>query len=275
MRFRFYKMEACGNDFVILDHLAGIPAGFSLPTSEVVRICDRHRGVGCDQLMWLRPSDQFSAIVTIFNSDGSLSGMCGNGMRAVGFHLARRGPSPGNNLYSVLTDAGAESRPVAIDLSGEHPEVALGVPNVFGVAEVLSPYGKFARVEIGNPHAVFFGTESGVAGVALATVGPEIESHSIFPNRTNVEFVSVLDRRRLRARVWERGAGITLACGSGACAAVAAAEVKGLVDAGEKIEVLLPGGSVYVRLEAGWRERKGQALLSGPGEDVFSGEWGS
>jgi diaminopimelate epimerase len=266
-------MDACGNDFVVIDHLPGIPNGFALPPGLVAKICDRHFGVGCDQLLWLKPSNEFSASVAILNADGSTAEMCGNGMRAIGVYLAAHGPKPGLKNYTVRTEAGNASQSVGIDLSGEFPEVALGVPKVLRLDEEIEPHGVFARVEIGNPHAVFFTTESAVKGIALESVGPGIETNPLFPGRTNVEFVAVLDRGRIRARVWERGAGITLACGSGACAIVAAAETKGLVDPGTKIEVLLPGGSVYVRLEVGWREGKGQALLSGPAEAVFTGEW--
>jgi diaminopimelate epimerase len=285
---RFHKMQAAGNDFVVIDHRSGIPSGFDLSPGLVAKICDRHFGVGCDQLLWLKPSSEFAASVAILNADGSTAEMCGNGMRAIGMHLARRGSDPGRESYRVRTEAGAESRTVVIDLSGEFPEVALGVPKVLRADEPidekfpadpsdlrgqLTENGTFARVDLGNPHAVFFGTEAAVTSVALRMLGPKIETHALFPNRTNVEFAAVLGRRKILARVWERGAGITLACGSGACAIVAAAEAKGLVDPGAKIEVALPGGSVFVRLETGWREGRGQAFLSGPAEDVFSGEW--
>lgn len=266
-------MQACGNDFVVIDHLAGIPEGFALPPELVVRLCHRQFGVGCDQLLWLRPSSEFSALVQIFNGDGSVAEMCGNGMRAIGIHLSRRGLSPGKKDYTVRSEAGAESRTVPIDLSGEYPEVGLGVPTLVRYDETIAPFGAFSRVEVGNPHAVFFLSDAALSAVSLSRDGAAIEVSALFPNRTNVEFTSVLDRRKLRVRVWERGAGATLACGSGACAVVAAAEARGLVDPGEKIEVMLPGGSLFVRLESGWREGRGQALLSGPAEDVYTGEW--
>lgn len=272
-------MQACGNDFVVIDHAAGVPPGFKLFPGTVKKICDRHFGVGCDQLLYLGPSpDGHAAAVTIFNSDGSTSEMCGNGMRAIGLHLARRGAKPGLGKYSVWVESGDASRIVSIDLSGEDPEVALGVPRLIsgpgGEQESIPNFGSFSRVEIGNPHAVFFfASEEMVRAVELERVGPLIERDPLFPQRTNVEIVAVLEARKIFARVWERGAGITLACGSGACAIVAAAEAGGLVDAGQKIEVVLPGGSVFVRLESGWKEGRGQVLLSGPAEDVFSTEW--
>lgn len=287
MKIPFWKMQACGNDFVVVDHAVGIPAGAEIDVARARRICDRRFGVGCDQLLWLRPGGAgFAASVVIFNPDGSMAEMCGNGMRAIGVHLARRGADPGRDGYRVRVEGGGGAAvDVAIDLRGRYPEVALGVPRVIRADESLESYGVFSRVEVGNPHAVFFRGTAAIAGavldlagpameaVVLGQVGPQIESHSAFPNRTNVEFAAILDRRKIRVRVWERGAGATLACGSGACAVVAAAEAKGLVDAGAAVEVVLPGGSVFVRLEAGWLDGSGQALLSGPAEDVFSGEW--
>jgi len=272
---RFWKMQACGNDFVVVDHAGGVPAGAEIDAARARRICDRRFGVGCDQLLWLRPagSPGFAASVVIYNPDGSVAEMCGNGMRAIGVHLAKRGGAKGGAEYRVNVEAGGAAVEVAIDLSGRYPEVTLGVPRVVRVDERIEPFGAFTRVEIGNPHAVFFTDAARVESVALAEIGPTIETHSLFPNRTNVEFAAVLNRRQIRVRVWERGAGATLACGSGACAVVAAAEAKGLVDAGEAIEVVLPGGSVFVRRVPGWREGRGQALLSGPAEDVFAGEW--
>lgn len=271
---RFFKMQACGNDFVVVDHTGGIPAGAKIDGARARRICDRRFGVGCDQLLWLRPGGGgFAASVVIYNPDGSRAEMCGNGMRAIGVHLAKRGALKARPEYRLRVEAGDRRIEVAIDLRGKFPEVALGVPRVVRADERIEPHGEFARVEVGNPHAVFFADATRVEGVALAEIGPMIETHSAFPNRTNVEFAAVLDRRQIRVRVWERGAGATLACGSGACAVVAAAETKRLVDGGEAIEVVLPGGSVFVRLECGWREGRGQALLSGPAEDVFTGEW--
>ena len=265
---QFLKMQACGNDFVIIDQMAGTPAGLKISPALAIQICDRHFGVGCDQLLWLKPSRDFSALVEIFNADGSVAEMCGNGMRAIGVYLAKSGPAPGLADYAVRTEAGSASRTVAIDLRGEFPEVALGRPTVSRLDEKIAPYGAFSRVDIGNPHAVFFvSSAEALTAIDLEHDGPAIETHSLFPNRTNVEFVAVLDRRRVSVRVWERGAGATLACGSGACAVVVAAEARGLVDAGERIEVVLQGGSVFVRLVAG------EALLSGPVGEVFEGEW--
>lgn len=299
MKFRFHKMHGCGNDFVVIDHLAGIPEGFDISRELAAKISHRQFGIGCDQILWLKPASAATgaeaggkdALVWILNSDGSRAEMCGNGMRAVGMHLGLRGPSPGRSRYEVLVSAGRAPIPVGIDLSGPYPEVALGVPTVFEAREKVpldgpslglrtSTPGLFTRVEIGNPHAIFFLGEENpqfgdLGGLDLPRVGSFIETNKLFPNRTNVEFVSIETPNRIRVRVWERGAGATLACGSGACASVAAAEVRGFTRAGDKIEVVLPGGSVFVRLEKGWREGKGSALLSGPATDVFTGEWSS
>jgi diaminopimelate epimerase len=276
-------MQACGNDFVVIDHVAGIPTGFAFSTALAEKIAHRQFGIGCDQILWLKPPRSgVDAVLEILNSDGSHAEMCGNGMRAIGVYLRAHGPSAGRTRYCIETASG----PVDIDLSGKHPEVALGNPKIlaeeerisFGVGSVLS----FTRVDMGNPHAVFFvagkndhfeAFSGGLAAIDLPKVGTEIETHSAFPNRTNVEFVEVLSKTALRVRVWERGAGATLACGSGACAVVAAAEAHGLTTEGESIEVALPGGSVWVCLPKGWRENGKSVLLSGPAEEVFRGEF--
>jgi diaminopimelate epimerase len=206
--------------------------------------------------------------------------MCGNGMRAIGVFLGARISGRKNFLLDTA------SGPVKVDLHGTFPEVALGTPKVLYRDEKISLpggiSGEFARVDMGNPHAVFFlghgfpenNTAFGKIGsITLDRVGRSIENHTLFPNRTNVEFVEIELRTKLRVRVWERGTGATLACGSGACAVVAAAESLGLTEAGAKVEVVLPGGSVFVRLEPEWASGRGSALLSGPAEEVFSGEW--
>jgi diaminopimelate epimerase len=276
-------MQACGNDFVVIDHVAGIPAGFKFSAELAAKIAHRQFGIGCDQILWLKPPRAgVEAVLEILNADGSRAEMCGNGMRAIGVYLRAYGPNPNRARYCVETASG----PVDIDLSGRHPEVALGNPKIlaeeerisFGSGSVLS----FTRVDIGNPHAVFFlagkndhfeALADGLSAIDLPKLGAEIETHSAFPNRTNVEFVEVLSKTALRVRVWERGAGATLACGSGACAVVAAAEAHGLTATGESIEVELPGGSVWVRLPKGWRENGKSVLLSGAAEEVFRGEF--
>jgi diaminopimelate epimerase len=276
-------MQACGNDFVVIDHLAGVPAGFAFSAKLAEKIAHRQFGIGCDQILWLKPPHSgMDAAVEILNADGSRAEMCGNGMRAIGVYLRDRGPHRKGRSYCVDTASG----PVEIQLGGAHPEVALGNPKVLAEAEILRLTDgselAFARVDMGNPHAVVFlegknakhsALASGLAKTDLAKIGSEIENHSAFPNRTNVGFIEVVSKKKIRARIWERGAGATLACGSGACAAVAAAEARGLTTAGESIEVELPGGSVWVRLPDGWRTNGKSVLLAGDAEEVFRGEF--
>lgn len=273
MPFRFTKMQACGNDFVVIDHVARVPADFKFGAEVAKQLAHRQFGVGCDQILWLKPGRAgIDSVVEIYNGDGTTAEMCGNGMRAIGVYLRDRGPKKGLASYIVETPSGA----VVIDLSGEYPEVALGNPKIVAKDEKIQFANgnslSFVRVDLGNPHAVFFGTK--VAGIDLSKIGPEIENHSLFPNRTNVEFVEVLSKTKLLVRVWERGAGATLACGSGACAAAAAAEALGHTEAGASIEVALPGGSVFVRLPDGWKDKGKSVLLSGSAEEVFKGEFG-
>ncbi len=283
MNLPFHKLQACGNDFVLIDHRAGVPSGFKFTPETAAKISDRHFGVGCDQILWLKPGEKiereksdsakYSAKILILNADGSEAEMCGNGMRAIGVFLGVR--TPGEKKFSLATASGR----VDVDLSGKYPEVSLGVPKILSREEKISlpggVNGIFTRVDMGNPHAVFFlghgfpennQTFGKMASIALDRVGRAIENHSLFPARTNVEFVEIESRERVRVRVWERGTGATLACGSGACAVVAAAMDLDLVDASKKIEVILPGGSVFVRMEK-------TAFLSGPALEVFSGEW--
>lgn len=310
MNFPFLKMQACGNDFVVIDHREGIPVGFALAPELTAKICHRQFGVGCDQLLWLQPAEDpetAQAKVLILNADGSEAEMCGNGMRAVAV-LVGLGNADGKD-FQVETASGS----VTLSLSGEFPSVTIGTPRVLARGETLKVSGlseyvgeearpAFTRIDMGNPHAVFFlpreerrqdpgrfkgppesaefiaaSTPNSVfeslADLDLARWGRAIETHSAFPKRTNVEFVEIVSRRKVRVRVWERGAGATLACGSGACAVVAAAESLGFTDAGETIEVGLPGGSVSVRLESGWTKGEGVVHLSGPADVVFSGEW--
>lgn len=310
MTFSFQKMQACGNDFVVIDHRLGIPAGFTLPPELAAKICHRQFGVGCDQLLWLQPTKDPSvaeAEVLILNADGTEAEMCGNGMRAAGV-LIGRGLSDKSG-FKVETASGL----VSVSLSGEFPSVSIGTPRVIALSERLTVSGLseylgavaepvFTRIDMGNPHAVFFlpkeerrlgpgrfkgAPESAeyvlasapndvfgaLADLQLARWGRAIELNPAFGKRTNVEFVEIEHRRKVRVRVWERGAGATLACGSGACAVVAAAEALGFTDSGETIEVVLPGGTVYVRLESGWQKDAGVAHLSGPADVVFSGEW--
>ena len=243
---KFRKMHGLGNDFVIMD---AIP----LKKMDIQRICDRNRGVGCDQLIVLEPSARADIFMRIYNPDGSQAGACGNATRCV--------------ADIVMTDKGQKEctiETVSGILSCRHAgekrvTVDMGVPKVGRVDLAGDP----VTVDVGNPHCVFFVEDAQTADVA--GIGPSIETHPLFLNRTNVEFVSVLGKDHLRMRVWERGAGITQACGTGACASAVAAITRGLT--GRKVTVTLDGGDLTIE----WREADGHIFMTGPLEYVFEG----
>lgn len=272
MSLRFTKMHGAGNDFVILDRLAGAP----VPDAALARrLADRHVGVGCDQIMLVEaargPGEAFS--YRIINADGSPAGQCGNGARCVARYLRER---------HGLVDGGVLGSPgdaVAVHfLADGEIELALGVPR-FEPADIpfLAPRRearylleaagarhRIAALSMGNPHALL--EVDDIDAAEVARIGAAIERHPRFPDRANVGFVQRLGRAHLRLRVWERGVGETLACGSGACAAMVALRVVDAVDAAVAIE--LPGGRLRVR----WAGEGTPAYLAGPAEFVFDGE---
>jgi diaminopimelate epimerase len=306
----FAKFHGAGNDFVVVDGRAAGGRHHAEPAlatdwpALARRLCDRHFGVGADGLLVAAPPSGAGAAqrMRMFNPDGSEAEMCGNGLRCFVRWLVERGEVPPGTTLAVETGAGVLAveagldgriaaqmgppmlRPAEIPLA---PRAAEGQP---GDGPVLRlplrvPQGEFEAtcVSMGNPHAVVFVPD--VAGIALEAVGPALERHPAFPQRTNVEFCQVLSQDRLRVRVWERGAGITLACGTGACATVVAARLRGAV--GPRVTVELPGGELEVAwpgapgapgmpAEAGrldGRRSLPPVVLRGPVVHVFDGAW--
>lgn len=267
----FVKMHGLGNDFVIIDRRRRPVA---LDPALIARIADRRFGVGCDQLIVLESSPRAEAFMRIFNPDSSEVTACGNATRCVGqllmaeTGLERVVIETGAGLLSaekgaagVSVDMGpARLAATAIPLAREDVDTK-AVPIDFDDRGMGWPK-TFSAVNMGNPHAIFF--VSDVAGMALETIGPQLETHPMFPERANISLVAVIGRGRLAQRVWERGAGLTLACGSGACAAAVAAHRAGL--AGRSVEITLPGGTLAIH----WRE-DGHVLMSGGTAHVFSG----
>ena len=268
---RFTKMHGAGNDFVILDRIAGAP----LPDAALAqRIADRHFGVGCDQIMLVEPAAAAGQAYSyrILNADGSSAGQCGNGARCVARYLRER--------HGLVEGAvlGSPGDAVAVHfLADGQIELALGVPRL---APADIPFLAAARqprypidtdggshligaLSMGNPHAVL--TVDSVDSAPVAALGPLIERHARFPDRANVGFVEVVSRSLLRLRVWERGVGETLACGSGACAAMVAQRLVDAVD--ECVIIDLPGGRLRVR----WAGEGQPVYLAGPAEFVFDG----
>lgn len=276
MTLPFRKMHGLGNDFVIVDART---TPLAVPPALIRAACDRHWGVGCDQFVVLEPPPADSAaaetpladlFVRFYNGDGSEAGACGNATRCVAsLVMAERG----SDRVVVQTIAG---RLPAWRQDDGRIAVAMGRPKLdwqdiplaraadtLAVPLEIGGLSAPVAVNMGNPHAVFFVPDA--EAVPLSELGPRIETAPIFPDRTNVEICQVLAPDRLRMRVWERGAGITLACGSGACAAVVAAVRRGLT--GRRVTVVLDGGP----LEIDWRESDDILVMTGPVATSFTG----
>ncbi len=257
----FMKMHGAGNDFVVIDS-RGRPA---VVTPALARsLGDRNRGVGFDQLAEIRDSDSADFALDFWNNDGSRAGACGNATRCVSDYMMRQ---LGTQAVTLVTARGGLS---ALRLSDGRVSVNMGAPQLDWQSVPLSHQvdplhlplaGDPVAVGMGNPHCVLF-VENAEA-VDLPTVGPAYEQDPLYPQRTNVEFASLTGPDRLRMRVWERGAGITLACGSGACATAVAAHLRGLT--GRRVVLDLDGGV----LEIDWRDDG--VWMSGPVAHVFDG----
>jgi len=273
MGLRFTKMHGAGNDFVIVD-CRDHP--LALDTAAIARFGDRHFGVGFDQLLTIERSGDASCAFAygIFNQDGHRAKQCGNGVRCVAAWLHRDG-----TLGAGATRLSSPSGAIAVEmLAGGRVRAGMGVPR-FAPQDVpldlspAEPYRvrlgdaeiEFGAVSMGNPHAVI--EVADVAAAPLSTLGVALSSDRHFPQGANVGFVQVIDRGHVRLRVWERGAGATLACGTGACAAIAVLRRRGKVDA--DVAVDLPGGT----LQIGWPGEGRELSMTGPAEFVFEGDY--
>jgi diaminopimelate epimerase len=273
MKLRFSKMHGAGNDFVIVDCRT---APLGLDTQQIARLGDRHCGVGFDQLLTIeRARDPTCAFAyAIYNSDGSPSGQCGNGVRCIAAWLRRDG-AIGIGATRLQSPAG----PVSVELLDDgHVRADMGLPR-FAPQDVplnlpaADPYRlalngngiEFGAVSMGNPHAVI--EVADVTPAPLPTVGAALSKDPHFPQGCNVGFVQVVNRAQVRLRVWERGAGATLACGTGACAAIAVLHRRGRVD--DRVAVDLPGGT----LQIDWPGGNSPLAMTGPAQFVFEGEY--
>jgi len=257
----FTKMHGLGNDYL---YVFGEPKD---PEALSRRLSDRHFGAGSDGMIWISPSDSADFRMRIFNADGSEAKMCGNGIRCVGKYVYDKGYTDKKKLTVetlsgirtlTLEVAGGRVRQVSVDMGAAKAAPELSVA-LNGESITCIP------VDVGNPHAVIFVPNAEAAPVAV--LGPELEHSAAFPGGVNVEFVQALGPRELRMRVWERGSGITMACGTGACASVAAAVSRGLCPAGEAVSVRLDGGTLSVTVES-----DGAVTMVGPAETVYEGE---
>ena len=274
---RFSKMHGAGNDFVVLD----LRDGREPPSPALCRaLADRHTGVGCDQILTIEPMSTPGVVARygIFNADGSRAGQCGNGARCVAAWLRRDATARGAPLpdrFDVESPAGrhavaftADDR-VRLDMGRPDFEPAriplAGFAAADGVLRVDGGELAFSAVSMGNPHAVI--RVDDVARAAVERIGPALQRDAAFPDSVNVGFAEIVDRRHLRLRVYERGVGETLACGSGACAAAAVAMRRGWADRG--VDVDLPGGTLHID----WPDDAASIAMTGPAAFVFEGEW--
>ena len=275
---KFTKMQGIGNDYVYVNCLQET---IENPSELAKKISDRHYGVGSDGLIMITPSDKSDFEMEMYNADGSRGEMCGNGIRCVAKYVYDYGLTDKTSI-SVETLAGIKY----LDLTVEDGKVVLvkvdmgkpmlrpeEVPVVSEKEEVIDEpitvdgqEYRMTCVSMGNPHAVVF-IDQDVKEFPLETVGVKFENHERFPKRVNTEFVNVLDRHTAQMRVWERGSGETLACGTGACAVAVACALNGLTE--DEVTVKLLGGDLQIK----WDREKNTVYMTGPAEVVFDGEW--
>ena len=282
----FTKMQGAGNDFVIVE-TSDMKRNWS---PLAIAMCDRHFGIGADGLILIMPSDKADFQMRIFDADGSEAEACGNGIMCLAKHVFDKGLiSPETDGIQVETIAGIreikldrkDGKIIKIQAGMGKPEFGAGdVPVAIeegksGIVYIKSMIGYPVSVDgkdlllncvsMGNPHAIYFSAQP-VSNFPLSQIGSKVEYLTIFPNRVNFEVARVLSRQQIEVRVWERGVGETLACGSGACAVAVAAQLYGYT--GRAVDIKLPGGILPVEWDG-----SGEVLLSGPAEEVFHGEW--
>lgn len=278
MQLKFEKWNGLGNDFVIVNGEKEAIADYS---TVAIEVCDRHFGVGADGLVILLPCDQADVDfeMRIFNSDGSEAEMCGNATRCIAKYIAANHLSD-KKEFRILTKAGIII-PALVEMPDGSVEVRVNmgkprltpseIPVINETEEPIVAQSITAgedtfhmtTVSMGNPHCVIF--VDNIAKIALAEIGPKLETHERFPRKINVEFAEVLNHKQIRMRVWERGAGITLACGTGSCATIVAAVLNDKTE--RQAEIILDGGTLHLD----WAEEDGNVYMTGPATKVFTG----
>lgn len=279
MAIEFTKYHGLGNDFILIDNRSSLTP--VITPEKAVKLCDRHFGIGADGVIFALPGQNGTDYtMRIFNSDGSEPEMCGNGIRCLAVFLTElEGISRTKDFYTIHTLAGVitpqltDDGQVKVDM-GQPRLLAQEIPTTLASAdskvinlslEVADNTWNVTCVSMGNPHCITFVDD--VAAIPLETIGPKFEHHPVFPQRTNTEFIQIVNRNYLKMRVWERGAGITLACGTGACASLVAGVLNDKCDRAATIE--LPGGE----LEIEWSEIDNKIYMTGPAERVFAGKF--
>ena len=261
-KIKFTKMHGAGNDYIYVD-TTNYP--IAAPEKKAIEWSKFHTGIGSDGLILIGNSDKADFSMRIFNADGSEAMMCGNGSRCVGKYVYEYGLTAkkkitldtrsgikvlklhveGGKVTAVTVDMGSPLETEAVDFGDQFPFQS-------------------TRVSMGNPHLVTFVED--ITQINLPEIGPQLENYHLFPDRTNVEFAQIVGKDTIRMRVWERGSGITQACGTGACATAVAAVLHGL--AGRKCDIIMDGGTVTIE----WEEATGHILMTGPATKVFDGE---
>lgn len=272
---KFAKMHGAGNDYIYIDATATNPPK-NLPLLARL-ISDRHFGIGTDGLVLIMKSDKADFRMRMFNADGSEAQMCGNASRCIGKYVFDKGLTHKTQI-TLDTLAGVKTLSLHLGDDGKVASVTvdMGIPVTDGVVTegidasrpvTLDQDGTlftFMPVSMGNPHAVIFG--KGIVDDAhVLGWGPKLECHPVFPHKANIEFAEIIDPRSIRMRVWERGTGETLACGTGACATAVAAAMRGL--ASREVDIILTGGTLHIR----WDEASGHVFMTGPASWIAEG----
>ena len=275
---RFTKMQGRGNDYVYVNCFQ---EKIENPPELARKISDRHFGVGSDGLIMINPSDKADFEMEMYNADGSRGEMCGNGIRCVAKYVYDYGLTDKTSIsvetlggvkYLNLTVKDGKVKLVKVDMGkpelepSKVPVIAEGDRAVDAPIDVDGEEYRMTCISMGNPHAVVF-VDCDVRELPLEEIGPKFENHERFPNRVNTEFVRVLDRHTAEMRVWERGSGETLACGTGACAVAVACALNGYTE--DEVTVRLLGGDLHIK----WDQEKDTVYMTGPAEVVFDGEW--
>lgn len=278
-KLTFSKMHGCGNDFIMLDGFnQQLPANLN---DLAIRLCNRHFGIGADGIITLTPAEDYDFRMTLYQPDGSQAEMCGNGARCAALFAARLGIAQAGELKMLTpaglirptllsADDGKTTGTVQVDMGLPHlkpeeiPCTLAGDRLLDCPVEVLGQQFNFSAVSMGNPHAVIF-IDTDPKDFAVATYGPLLEKHPIFPAKANIEFARVLDKHNIRMRVWERGAGETLACGTGACATAVAAILTGRAES--PVNLHLDGGTLQIC----WQPQQ-SVFMTGPAALSFGGE---
>lgn len=276
---KFTKMQGCGNDYVYVN---GFEEHITDKPEAVRKLSDRHFGIGGDGVIFINPSDEADFEMEMYNADGSRSEMCGNGIRCVAKYVYDKGLTDKTSI-SIISGGKVKYLELSLkDGKADMIRVNMGAPELLAknvpvisdnetvineAIEVQAATYHMTCVSMGNPHAVVFMEDADeLANMKIEQVGPHFENHERFPNRTNTEFVKVIDRSTVQMRVWERGTGETLACGTGCCAVAVACALNGLTD--NKVTVRVLGGELLIE----WDREANLVYMTGPAKIVFEGE---